>query len=120
MLDLKAIAVLGALLIGSLGGNLWLGHKLLNAGTECENKALQAQLDAHIVALDGRVAALDQQIQLSAADRAELIAALNDVNATEAATLNRLRRLIGDLPTPTCDPGAERVEAWNSIGRGEP
>lgn len=120
MIDLKVIAALGAALLLSIGGNLWLGHKVLTGKLECAHAAEVARLEGQAQALQGRTDLLGTQIGLVAADRASLVAALDDVQAREDAALARLRRLIGELPTPTCAPGAGRVEAWNSIGRGDP
>lgn len=120
MLNIKLVIGLGVGLLLSIGGNLLLAHKLINAGTACETKIAEARSEAAIAALTGRNEMLGQQIQLVAADRTELLTAMGDVAARQDATLARLRSLIGELPVPTCGPGRDRVEAWNSIGRGDP
>lgn len=118
--DIKLIIGLGAALFLSIGGNLWLGHKVLTGKLECAHAAEVARLEGTAQALQGRTDLLGSQILLASADRAELMQSLTDIHERERSTIERLRGLLGALPTPTCAPGADRVDAWNSIGRGDP
>lgn len=120
MIDLKLIVGLGAALALSIGGNLWLGHKVLTGKLECAHAAEVARLEGQAQALQGRTDLLGAQIGLVTADRAELMQSLTDIHKREQSTIERLRGLLGALPTPTCAPGATRVDAWNSIGQGDP
>ena len=81
------------------------GHEYL------ENLLLYG-LQGEISALRGRADLLNAQVALATADRADLMERLDEVHAAEVAALARLRRLVTALPTPTCAPGAARVEAW--------
>ncbi len=120
MIDLKLIVGLGIALFASVGANLWLAHKVLTGKLECAHAAQVARVEGIASAYEGRTDLLGAQIALAGADRATLLASINEIHNREKATLARLSGLIAKLPTPTCAPGADRVEAWNSIGRGDP
>lgn len=120
MIHPQVILIGCIVLLLSLGGNVWLSHKVLSARAECAAKAETARLEGQVAALADRSDTLGMQVQLVTADRTELLGALNQINEEQAASVARLRRLIGELPTPTCAPGSARVDAWNSIGRGDP
>lgn len=111
---------LGAALVVSVGVGVMLARQLAAAETACEARATEARLQGEISALRGRADLLNAQVALATADRADLMERLDEVHAAEVAALARLRRLVTALPTPTCAPGAARVEAWNSIGQGVP
>lgn len=120
MVDMKLIVGLGLGLLLSIGGNLWLGHKVLTGKLECAHAAKLAREEGRSAALQGRADLLSDQVGLVVADRNELLQNLSDIHDNERATIARLRGLLGKIPTPTCAPGSARIEAWNSIGRGDP
>lgn len=114
------VAVSGVAAV-AIGTSLWLGHSLLNERKACAERIEAARLAGVVEALQGRADALDLQARALAEDAQRLLADLDAARTRQIAAADRWQKWARDLPPlpEGCGPGADRVEAFNRVMRGE-
>lgn len=100
-------AILGLLLVVSLGFNLWQAKR---EWIEEATEPLQEEIDAlqATARINNTIAALRARHDV------ELREARDNVQVVEGERQVVYRDRLVTLPAPTCAPGAERVDAWNA------
>lgn len=107
------------ILLLSLSGNAWLLLKLGAAHEKAEGEIAEAVQRGRAEALSERADQLGQLVSLAELDRSLLLQDLTEIAERGRTARVVYRDRISQLPTASCAPGQERMDAVNALVGGE-